>query len=64
MEEGGHRYRIRQPAENPYGARGFAQQDLVAEADFLRNPEDPREERVFQPKIPVDEFVLKYRKPE
>ena len=34
VEEGGHRYRIRQPAENPYGARGFAQQDLVAEADF------------------------------
>jgi predicted methyltransferase len=42
-------------------AAGFK---LVAEADFLRNPEDPREERVFQPKIPVDEFVLKYRKPE
>ena len=34
VEEGGHRYRIRQPAENPYGARGFAQQELVAEADF------------------------------
>jgi predicted methyltransferase len=42
-------------------AAGFK---LVAEADFLRNPNDPREERVFQPKIPVDEFVLKYRKPE
>ena len=42
-------------------AAGFK---LVAEADFLRNPEDPREEKVFQPKIPVDEFVLKYRKPE
>jgi predicted methyltransferase len=42
-------------------AAGFK---LVAEADFLRNPADPREERVFQPKIPVDEFVLKYRKPE
>jgi predicted methyltransferase len=37
---------------------------LVAEADFLRNPEDPRDTRVFQPKIPVDEFVLKYQKPE
>jgi hypothetical protein len=34
VEEGGHRYRIRQPAENPYGAGGFAQRDLVAEADF------------------------------
>jgi predicted methyltransferase len=42
-------------------AAGFK---LVAEADFLRNPEDPREEKVFQPKIPVDEFVLKYQKPE
>jgi predicted methyltransferase len=42
-------------------AAGFK---LVAEADFLRNPEDPREDKVFQPKIPVDEFVLKYRKPE
>ncbi|MFO1109409.1 MAG: class I SAM-dependent methyltransferase [Bradyrhizobium sp.] len=36
----------------------------VAEADFLRNPADPREDRVFQPKLPIDEFVLKYRKPE
>ncbi len=42
-------------------AAGFK---LVAEADFLRHPEDPREDKVFQPKIPVDEFVLKYRKPE
>jgi predicted methyltransferase len=41
-------------------AAGFK---LVAEADFLRNPEDPRDTRVFQPKIPVDEFVLKYQKP-
>ena len=41
-------------------AAGFR---LVAEADFLRNPEDPRDTRVFQPKIPVDEFVLKYQKP-
>ena len=42
-------------------AAGFK---LVAEADFLRNPQDPREDKVFQPKIPVDEFVLKYQKPE
>jgi predicted methyltransferase len=42
-------------------AAGFK---LVAEADFLRNPDDPRDTRVFQPTIPVDEFVLKYRKPE
>lgn len=37
--------------------------ELVAEADFLRNPADPRDTRVFQPQVPVDEFVLKYRKP-
>ena len=42
-------------------AAGFR---LAAEADFLRNPDDPRDTRVFQPAIPVDEFVLKYRKPE
>ncbi len=42
-------------------AAGFK---LVAEADFLRNPADPRDTRVFQPQIPVDEFVLKYQKPE
>ena len=42
-------------------AAGFK---LVAEADFLRNPQDPRETRVFQSPFPIDEFVLKYRKPE
>ena len=31
--------------------------------DFLRHPEDPRDERMFQPKVPVDEFVLKFQKP-
>ena len=36
---------------------------LAASADFLRHPEDPRDERVFQPKVPVDEFVLKFQKP-
>lgn len=35
----------------------------VAEADFLRHPEDPRDTPVFHPKVPVDEFVLKYQKP-
>jgi hypothetical protein len=33
VEEGGHRYRIRQP-ENPRGSQGFDEHDLVAEADF------------------------------
>jgi predicted methyltransferase len=41
-------------------AAGFK---LVAEADFLRHPEDPRDAKVFQPKVPNDEFVLKYQKP-
>jgi predicted methyltransferase len=36
---------------------------FVAAADFLRNPEDPRDTAVFRPAIPVDEFVLKYQKP-
>jgi len=41
-------------------AAGFR---FVADADFLRNPADPREERVFTLKIPVDNFVLKFVKP-
>src|SRR3981189_247350 len=41
-------------------AAGFK---LVAEADFLKHPEDPRDAAVFRPQIPVDEFVLKYQKP-
>ena len=41
-------------------AAGFK---LVAEGDFLRHPEDPRDAAVFRPAVPVDEFVLKYQKP-
>jgi predicted methyltransferase len=41
-------------------AAGFR---LATSADFLRHPEDPRDERIFQPKVPVDEFVLKFQKP-
>src|ERR1700704_2937440 len=41
-------------------AAGFK---LVAEGDFLRPPEDPREAAVFRPQVPTDEFVLKYQKP-
>lgn len=37
---------------------------LVAEAGFLRNPGDPRDTVVFKPKVPNDEFVLKFRKPD
>ena len=41
-------------------AAGFK---LVGEADFLRHPEDPRDEPIFRPKVPVDEFVLKFQRP-
>src|SRR5579885_327839 len=41
-------------------AAGF---NLVAEGNFLRHPEDPRDAPVFRPKVPVDEFVLKFQKP-
>jgi predicted methyltransferase len=36
---------------------------FVADAGFLRNPGDPRDASVFKPKVPNDEFVLKFRKP-
>jgi len=41
-------------------AAGFK---LIEEANFLRNPADPREAAVFRPQVPNDEFVLKYQKP-
>ena len=41
-------------------AAGFK---LVASGDFLRHPEDTREEKIFGSKIPIDEFVLKFQKP-
>jgi predicted methyltransferase len=41
-------------------AAGFK---LVAEGDFLRHPEDPRDFNVNRPTGPVDEFVLRFEKP-
>ena len=41
-------------------AAGFK---LVAEGDFLRHPEDPRDFNVNRPTGPVDTFVLKFQKP-
>ena len=41
-------------------AAGFK---LVATGDFLRNPDDPREEATARAKVRVDEFVLKFVKP-
>jgi len=42
-------------------AAGFK---LVAEADFLRHPEDKRDVIVFRAPTPVDEFVLKFQRPQ
>jgi predicted methyltransferase len=41
-------------------AAGFK---LVAEADFLRHPEDTRDFSMQPPTKPADEFVLKFQKP-
>ena len=54
-------HRIEESAlQSEIEAAGFK---LVASADFLRHPEDPRDEPIFRPKVPVDEFVLKFQKP-
>jgi predicted methyltransferase len=41
-------------------AAGF---QLIAAGEFLRHPEDTRDEKIFGAKVPIDEFVLKFRKP-
>jgi predicted methyltransferase len=41
-------------------ASGFR---LLAEGDFLRNPNDPRDKNTPDPPQPKDEFVLKFVKP-
>ena len=41
-------------------AAGFR---LVEEAQFLRNPNDPRDAPFFKATVPVDQFVLKYQRP-
>jgi predicted methyltransferase len=54
-------HRIEQNAlEKEVLAAGF---QLIAAGEFLRHPEDTREEKIFGSKTPVDEFVLKFRKP-
>jgi predicted methyltransferase len=37
---------------------------FVADANFLRHPEDARTDIVFRNPTPVDEFVLKFQKPQ
>jgi predicted methyltransferase len=41
-------------------AAGFKK---AGEANFLRNPKDPHNMPIFKPQIPIDIFVLKFRKP-
>jgi predicted methyltransferase len=41
-------------------AAGFK---LEAEAQFLRHPDDPRDKSFREATVPVDQFVLKYRRP-
>ena len=41
-------------------AAGFK---LIAEGQFLRNPNDPRDKNTPDPPQPKDEFVLKFAKP-
>jgi len=41
-------------------AAGFR---LLAEGEFLRNPNDPRDRNTPEPLQPKDEFVLKFVKP-
>ena len=43
-----------------FATAGF---ELVEEAYFLRNPDDPRTESFRQTTNPVDQFVLKFRRP-
>jgi predicted methyltransferase len=59
--EGKTLHRIEQTTlEKEVLAAGF---QLLAAGEFLRHPEDTREEKIFGSKIPIDEFVLKFRKP-
>jgi len=37
---------------------------LVGTGEFLRHPEDTRDVIVFRAPTPIDEFVLKYQKPQ
>jgi predicted methyltransferase len=59
--EGKTLHRIEQTTlEKEVLAAGF---QLIAAGEFLRHPEDTREEKIFGAKVPIDEFVLKFRKP-
>ena len=54
-------HRIEESAlEREVEAAGFKRVD---EGNFLRNPNDPHNFPIFNPKIPIDIFVLKFQKP-
>ena len=46
--------------KSDFEAAGFR---YAGDADFLRNPDDPRDKPVFRSPIRIDEFVLKFVKP-
>ena len=61
ISESGTLHRIEEAfLRNEVEAAGFR---LAAEADFLRNPADPRDRNTPEPPQPKDEFVLKFVKP-
>ena len=45
-------------------ANKLAKGKLVAEGNFWRNPGDPRDFSTQQPTGPIDNFVLKFQKPQ
>ena len=61
ISEAGTLHRIEEAfLRNEVETAGFK---LQAEADFLRNPNDPRDKNTPDPPQPKDEFVLKFVKP-
>ena len=61
ISEAGTLHRIEQSfLRQEVEASGFR---LLAEGDFLRNPNDPRDKNTPDPPQPKDEFVLKFVKP-
>jgi predicted methyltransferase len=61
ISESGTLHRIEQAfLQKEVEAAGFK---LVAEGNFLRNPNDPRDKNTPDPPMPKDEFFLKFAKP-
>ena len=61
ISESGTLHRIEEKfLRNEVEAAGFK---LIEQADFLRNPSDPRDKNTPEPPQPKDEFVLKFARP-